>query len=311
MPRPHRVCRGVDEVAVCSMSSADGRRSLSVVIPVRDGAATIAEQLEALAGQAADCVEIVVVDNGSVDETLVVVQKFMDRIPNLRIVDGAGVIGLCNVRSYAAESAVGDLACCDADDVVAPGWIRAMSAALDDYDIVGGTIEEGLLNPPGARPRTGQGTDLPMGCGYLPFATGANCAVRREVIDHLGGWSPRYVRSGEDVDFSWRAQLAGYRIGFAPAAVVHYRHRRSGSATRRQNIGYGYAHAVLHSDFRSRGLKRGSVLQVLLPWAKVAARVPIALVRPERRLGWQAAVGFSWGKVIGMFAERAWPYSCP
>jgi GT2 family glycosyltransferase len=290
------------------MNSADVQHPVSVVMAAFNNALTIAEQLEALSEQAGDCHEIVVVDNGSTDDTRLVVQGFLGHIPNLRIVDGTGLRGIARVRNYAAASSVADLVCCDADDVVAPGWIRAMASALEEYDVVGGRIEETFLNGPSARPRTQQATELPMACGFLPFAIGANSAVRREVLDHLDGWDPRYRRGGEDVEMCWRAQLAGYRIGFAPDAVVHYRHRSTATSMRQQQKAYGYAQAMLHRDFRARGLRRGSVLRAVRPWGRAVALAPLAL-KAENRLRWQAAMGFAWGTGVGMFGQRAWPYS--
>jgi GT2 family glycosyltransferase len=291
------------------MNSAGTQRSVSVVIPVRNGATTIAEQLNALGDQAADCHEIVVIDHGSTDHTRSVVQGFLGHIPNLRIVDGSGVRGMAGVRNLAAASSVGDILCCDADDVVAPGWIRAMASALDDYDIVGGSLEEESLNAPSIRPRTSQATGLPTACGYLPFSTGANSAIRRETIDQLGGWDERYERCGEDIELCWRAQLAGYRIGFAPDAVVHYRHRSTARSMRQQQVRYGWSHAMLHRDFRARGLRRGSVLNAARMWGGAVVIAPVALVRPQHRLRWHGAIGFVWGTVSGMFRLRAWPYS--
>jgi GT2 family glycosyltransferase len=291
------------------MNSAGTQRSVSVVIPVRNGATTIAEQLNALDNQAADCHEIVVIDHGSTDHTRSVVQGFLGHIPNLRIVDGSGVKGIAGVRNLAAASSVGDILWCDADDVVAPGWIRSMASALEEYDVVGGRIEETFLNGPSVRPRTQQATGLPMACGFLPFAIGANSAVRREVLDHLDGWDPRYRRGGEDVEMCWRAQLAGYRLGFAPDAVVHYRHRSTATSVRQQQKAYGYSQAMLHRDFRARGLRRGSVLRAVRPWGLAVALAPLALIRPQHRLRWHGVSGFVWGTVSGMFRLRAWPYS--
>jgi len=172
------------------MKSGTRSRLVSVVIPVRNGGATIGEQLVALRDQASDCDEIVVVDNGSVDDTRAVVESFRDQIPNLRLVDGEGLVGVSSVRNHAAAHTVGDLLWCDADDVVAPGWVTAMIEGLDEHDIVGGAMEEYSLNGPCAIPRTGHAHGLACAWDFLPYAIGANVAVRREVIEGVGGWNP-------------------------------------------------------------------------------------------------------------------------
>jgi GT2 family glycosyltransferase len=290
------------------MTAAERTRSVTVVVPVRNGAATIAEQLEALCGQAGDCHEIVVVDNGSTDATLDVVETFLPRIANLRIVDAADQHGMANVRNHAAATTVGDLLLCDADDVVSSGWVRAMAGALEAYDIVGGRVEEYSLNGPGARPRTSQNDALPVPWEHLPYAVGANAGFRREVIDGVGGWNPRYDTAGEDIDMSWRALHAGFRIGFVPDAVVHYRHRREMRAVRAQQCRYGRAAAKLHRDHRHLGLRRGPLSGPVRVWGKVAVFAPVALVRPEHRTVVNIALGYGWGSTTGMITERAWPY---
>jgi GT2 family glycosyltransferase len=289
--------------------SADGAaRTVSVAIAVRNGAATIAAQLEALASQATDCREIVVLDNGSTDATLDVIEGFRGRIANLRVIDAADQRGMSNLRNLAAVSTVGDLLLCDADDVVAPGWIRALAEALEEYDIVGGRLEERSLNGALARPRTGQWDALPTAWDHLPYAVGANAGIRREVIDAVGGWNPRYDTAGEDLDMCWRALHAGFRAGFTPDAVVHYRHRSEMRAVRRQQANYGRAAAKLHRDYRPLGLPRGPLTGVVRTWGKAAVLAPVALIRPGLRPTAHAAAGYSWGATVGMITERAWPY---
>ena len=73
-----------------SSAPADEPPTLSVVLPCRNGAATIAVQLEALAGQSWDgSWELVVVHNGSTDESMQIVEGLRDRLPALRVVDAS------------------------------------------------------------------------------------------------------------------------------------------------------------------------------------------------------------------------------
>ena len=283
-------------------------RLVSVVIPVRNGAATIGEQLDALCDQAPGCHEIVIVDNGSTDDTLTIVDRFRDRIPNLRVVDGSALRGIAEVRNLAMAASVGDLLCCDADDIVAPTWVHAMTAALDRYDIVGGRIDESRLNLPTATARTAQGDGLPAAWNYLPFCIGANTAIRRSVLEDLGGWNLRYSTAAEDIDLCYRAQLAGYTIGFAPDAVVYYRHREVPGPLRRQQARYAYSAAQLHRDFRALGMPRGPISGLVNVWAKVLLVAPVALVMPSQRLFFQRLLGAAQGATHGMVAERAWPF---
>ena len=290
------------------MKHDDPTRTVTVAIPVRNGEATIAAQLEALRPQAGDCHEIVVVDNGSTDGTIAVVESFIGRIPNLRLVDAAGQRGVSNVRNLAAASTVGDLLFCDADDVVAPGWIRALAVGLDDHDIVGGAVDEYLLNGPSARPRTCQSDALPIAWDYLAYSVGANSGFRREVLDSIDGWNPHYDGAGEDIDVCWRAQHAGFDVGFVPSAVVHYRHRTVLGDIRRQQIRYGRAAAKLHRDYRALGLRRGPWTDPFRSWGKALLYTPVAIVRPAHWATVHTSIGYAWGTLTGMFIERAWPF---
>jgi hypothetical protein len=76
---------------------------------------------------------------------------------------------------------------------------------------------------------------------------GCNMAFRREVLLALGGFDPLYRAAGDDVDFCWRLQDAGYEIGFAPAAVVWHFRRNTVEAYLNQQKGYGKAEALVYS----------------------------------------------------------------
>jgi glycosyltransferase involved in cell wall biosynthesis len=257
---------------------APGRRRhrpalVSVVVPVLDGAATIEVQLAALAGQTYDGPwEVVVADNGSVDGTPDVVRSWADKLP-VRVVDASAERGINPARNAGAAAAAGDLVVfCDADDEVDAGWVAAMAAAAEDADVLGGRLDDASLNDDVVatwRPHNA-GDDLPVALRFLPFAVGANCGAWRDVIERLGGFDPEYRRGGADVEFFWRAQLAGYRLAFVPDAVVRYRHRSGLRALARQFFRYGMADAQLYRAFRHAGLRRDSAGEVWRAWRLVA-----------------------------------------
>jgi GT2 family glycosyltransferase len=99
---------------------------------------------------------------------------------------------------------------------------------------------------------------------YRPRATAANLLVRRTAFEQLGGFYEG-VRAGEDTDFSWRLQEAGWRLALSPGAAVEHRYRASVSELRRQWRGYAAGRAWLgrrYQEFRpepaiKRALRRG------------------------------------------------------
>ncbi len=74
-------------------------------------------------------------------------------------------------------------------------------------------------------------------------------AVRREALQEIGGFDPRYRAAGDDVDVCWRLQQRGWTLGFSPAAVVWHHRRNSVRAYWKQQVGYGKAEALLEAKW--------------------------------------------------------------
>src|SRR2546430_13185178 len=216
---------------------------ISVVMPVLNGEEHVGDQLAALAGQAYEGEwELVVVDNGCRDRTLDVVEAWRPRLPAVTIVDARARRGLNRARNAGASAARGDfLAYCDADDVVSTRWLAAMAGAAADADIVGGRLEWELLNEPAVQAwrRQGAMTDLIRGeGGFLQYAPGRNLGVWTSVAREVG-WDEQFSYGSSDHGFAWRAQFAGYRLVFAPDALVHQRFRGTIWAMARPFYRYG------------------------------------------------------------------------
>jgi O-antigen biosynthesis protein len=81
---------------------------------------------------------------------------------------------------------------------------------------------------------------------------GCNFAIRKDVLDALGGFDPQFRAAGDDVDLCWRLQEGGYRIGFNPAAMVWHHRRTSVRGYWRQQCGYGRAEALLKRKWPDR-----------------------------------------------------------
>ena len=223
--------------------------SVTVVIPARNAADTIAEQLSALESQRepGDW-EVIVVDDASSDDTRSIAESMTDRIP-LTVLSMGPHAGANAARNLGAASGVGD-----ADDVAHPDWIQTMRSAALRYDVIGGELEETLLNPAhvvGWRPQR-PSNRLPEALGCLPYAVGANLGVWRRVWSDLGGFDETWRSGATEIDFCWRAQEAGYTLGLAPGAMIHYRHRRSMTGLARQAYRWGLGDVRLAS---SRGMR--------------------------------------------------------
>lgn len=232
---------------------------VSVVIPARNAAATLGEQLEALAAQrTARPYEVVVADNGSTDGTADVVRSYQGRVPGLRVVDASHRAGANAARNAGVAAARGEaVLLCDADDVVDPGWLDALAGGLERAAGVGGRLDRTQLNPRfvalwGGPPEDwGVSTSL----GFLRRPIGANAGFRRAVWEELGGFDEEYVRGGTETEFFWRLQLAGHELLDVPEALVHYRVRADVRAMVRQWYVWGRQSPMLYRDFRGRGMR--------------------------------------------------------
>lgn len=272
---------------------------VSVVIPARNAAATLREQLEALAGQTyTGAWEVVLADNGSTDGTVEIARRFSHPRAELRVVDASARAGSSFARNFGAAQARGDFVVfCDADDVVAPGWLEAMARAARDYDAVTGPQDAGEINPPVVQHwRPPRATTLPRSA-FLPYAPSCNLGVWADVYAGTGGFDEDYPQA-HDVEWSWRAQLAGHTLGFAADAVVHYRYRATVRGVARQAYLSGLDSARLYRDFRSRGMRRPRLVRSLRVWAWLVARSPYLASATQRGV-WVRRAGEAWGRVRG------------
>jgi glycosyltransferase involved in cell wall biosynthesis len=273
--------------------------AVSVVIPVLDGAATIGRQLDALAAQRdAPPFEVVVADNGSADGTADIVRAHRG-LATVRVVDASRRRGVNAARNAGTEAAVHErIVLCDADDIAAPGWLAAYTRAF----ATGGELLGGPLDRRDGRAlRAGPSRWL----GFLPYADGANLAYTRAVWSAVGAFDERIDRAGGDeVAFSWKAQLLGHDLVWVPEAVMGYSVRRGTRAAVRQHFRYGESHALLYDAFRDVGMPPRTPKQVAGSWASMVRRAHhLAGPEPRRRkLACDAAVLA--GRVAGSWRHR-------
>lgn len=271
---------------------------LSVVIPCFNAGNTIPMQLDALEKQKwSEPWEIIVADNGSTDNTLVVVREYQKKMPHLRIVDASSSSGAAHARNVGAKNARSEaLAFCDADDVVAPGWVAAMGDGLTKYDYVGGRNEHRKLNEPwlvevyDCKENNGVFFDHP----YLPLVSGNNFGVRRKLHEAIGGFDEKLLKL-QDVDYGWRLQEAGAKIHEIEEALVHFRLRQTISDICHRAWKSGCHEALLYKKHRQMGMPQLiywttlTKTAVMFPvWFLLRVRNKASLVKLLMELSWRA-----------------------
>jgi glycosyltransferase involved in cell wall biosynthesis len=277
---------------------------ISVVLPVRDAAATLPDQLTALARQTyRGPWELLVCDNGSRDRTADLLATWTARVPELRVIDASARTGLNHARNAGVAAARGDFVVfCDGDDVVSPGWLDALARRAPDSDIVAGVLERAQLNP-WETSHDGGADPLAVKHDYLAGLPGGNCGMWTSVARDVG-WDERFTFAGSDTEFSWRAQLAGYRIEVAPEAVLHVRQRRGLRALAAQWYRYGAAGPKLYRVFREHGMPGSGVGAGVRAWASIGVHVfDLARGRAARRR-WVRLAASRVGRLAGSIRSR-------
>lgn len=273
---------------------------MAVVVPARALSDQLWAQLEATRHEVH--VDAVVANNGTKARGASLV------VPDaVRIVDASSAVGVSHARNAGARAASGEkILFVDDDDIAAPGFVEAMAAALDEYDVVGGALDRRRFLRPDQLPAgAGPAEQLPrLTPGYLPFASGAALGVRREVFDAIGGFDETYVSGGDDTDFCWRAQHAGFTIGFAPDAVMHYRERETLRALAKQHYRFGLQDPHLFRDHRAHGMPRPGLRAVLGSWVSLTLGAPRWWPVAHQRRQWVRSLARRCGRVVGSLRYR-------
>ena len=233
---------------------------ISVVVCAYNEAATIDECLTSIDNLTYPDYEVIVVNDGSRDAT----GDIARRHASVNVIDIPNG-GLSAARNVGLEHAAGEIvAYTDGDVRVDPDWLTHLVQPFLTSDVAGAGGPN--LVPADDSPMAqciarapGSPTQVMLDDRVAEHVPGCNMAFRREALLAVGGFNPIYLRAGDDVDICWRLQARGWRIGFAPSALVWHRHRASLGAYWRQQVGYGEGESWLkpHHPDQFQGLHIG------------------------------------------------------
>lgn len=210
-----------------------GDRTVAVIIPMYNSSSTIVETLESVTAQTYTDLDIVVVDDGSTDDSVAKVRHMQERDPRVRLVQqpNAGVAAARN--NGATSTAAPFLAFVDADDLWAPEKVQAQMQLLDGSEQPAliwcwctHIDEEGLVKPSPTQ-YSEEGNLLEVLCRFDIIGNGSSLLMPRSVFEGAGGYEPglraRGAQGCEDYLFALRAaehfplrvvtrRLVGYRV---------------------------------------------------------------------------------------------------
>lgn len=210
---------------------------LSVIIPHYNGVQYLEPCFKALRQQSYPRLEVILVDNGSADESVAFTRR---NFPDVKIIELGQNLGLTVAINRGIAQAQGSvLVPLNNDTEVSPGWGQALVdrlAAFPDAGIVASKML--LFSERDKIHSAGDGfavNGIPINRGvwqvdagqfdgdtYIFGGCGGAVAYRRDMLNDIGLFDEDLFMYLEDVDLNWRAQLAGYRAVFAPEAVVYH-----------------------------------------------------------------------------------------
>lgn len=289
---------------------------LSVILPCYNGAATISIQLDALTRQQwHEDWEVIVVNNGSTDESISIVEQYRDRLPNLRIVDAytppGPRLGVAHSYNVGMQAATGDaFAFCESDDEVAHDWLETMAEGLSQHDFVTGSLEYTKLNAPWIVEAHGDGAQAKgllkvEHAPYLPFAYGCNLGMKRSVYETVGECDTTFPCAW-DMDYSFRAQLAGISLHYLPNLIIHYRVRHTWKAIYHQSRRWGEDNPLVRKRY---GVRMGK-LEIPSRTLKLLAHLfRIFTVSNKAAFArWLFAFGWEIGEIQGLVKHFILPF---
>ncbi len=239
---------------------------ISVIVTVKNEERSIRELLDSLVAQTRLPDELVLVDGGSSDGTVAIVEGYRGASPfPIRIIaeEGANISRGRNLAIAAAAHSL--IASTDAGVSLSPNWLADLASPLEEgrADVVSGFFA--------ADPRNS--FEAAMGATVLPalsdgeprtfLPSSRSIAFRKEAWVAAGGY-PEWLDYCEDLIFDLALRDQGVRFAFAPSAVAHFRPRSNLRAFSRQY--YHYARGDGKADlWRKRHAIRYATYLVALP----------------------------------------------
>lgn len=280
-----------------------------MIVVVRDGAGVIERCLDALLAQDHPDFEVVVIDDGSTDQTAALARGRDQRI-SVYSSEGSGISAARNSGLRRSHGEV--VAYVDADGYADPGWLTAACAELERDVSLGAVASlvffdsapEVLNGAGGTMDVRGDARDLcfgePLESARLPgevlYPMGNGMVFRRRALEEIGGFDEIHTYRYDDAEAGIRLWRAGWRVVVAPGAVLDHGYgQAAGSADRN----------LLHQSWRIRTVLAHAQARSLPRF--VAGEMPWLLIPTEVRGLMRGAWGVNLRGLAGTLrVRRTW-----
>jgi cellulose synthase/poly-beta-1,6-N-acetylglucosamine synthase-like glycosyltransferase len=254
--------------------------SVSIIIPTYNGGSRIAGCIEALLQQDAPCKpEILVVDDGSTDNTAEVVKNF----PSVRLITQMNS-GPAAARNRGALEAHGTIILFTDDDCVPMSrWLEAMLEPFRDPEVVGvkgvyRTHQKQLA----ARFVQIEYEDryrLMAGLSTIDFVDTYSAAFRRDRFLEMNGYDTSFpVACAEDIELSYRMSARGWKMKFAPCAIVYHTHPATFWAYLRKKYKFAFWRVLAVQKNPAKAVKDSHTPQIMKLQLLFAPALGVGLV---------------------------------
>lgn len=215
------------------------KMKVAAVIPNWNGADYLPAAIDSLQAQSYP-VEIIVVDNGSVDNSIELLEEDYPSVTLIKLPVNKGFSGGVNVGiKHAIENNFDAVALLNNDATVTEQWANALVSVLlkdneasiatglfvrdDNKHLDSSGDQLSVVGMPFPRDRNKQFNQSEYHKEYVFGATGGASLYRASALKEVGLFDEKFFAYYEDVDISFRMQLAGWKVVFEPKAIAYHK----------------------------------------------------------------------------------------
>jgi GT2 family glycosyltransferase len=220
---------------IAAMMMASNSDMLSVVVLNYNGIGVLEKCLSSVTNTSYSNLEIIVVDNGSTDNSPDIAERFAKSDSRVKVVKNASNLGFVGGNNVGAAASKGKyIVLLNNDTEVLPNWLEEPTRLMDSDQKIGlceGKIltPDGRVSYPGSfNPLGGLRRDAESDTGQYDYVheifspIGVAPIVRRNLIERIGLFDPEIWWVGDVEDLSWRIHLHGYKVMYSPKCVIYH-----------------------------------------------------------------------------------------